>query len=42
MFPFVIAAIVGVVIVGYAVCALGSVGDFCDPCDWEDEDGEEE
>lgn len=39
MLPVVIACVVGIVIAGYTVCALGAVGNFSDPHDWE-EDGD--
>ena len=40
MFPYVIAAIVAVTIIGYVLEAFSAVSDFSDPHDWEDEDGE--
>lgn len=42
MLPAVIACVVGIVIAAYTISALGAVGRFCDPHDWEDEYDEEE
>ena len=42
MLPWVIALIVGVSLVGYVIEALGAVGDFSDPHDWEVDDDQEE
>ena len=42
MLPWIVALIVGVSLLGYAVEALSAVDDFSDPHDWEweDEDGD--
>lgn len=42
MLPFVIAAVTGIVIAAYFIAAIGSVGDYIDPHDWTDAEGDDE